>query len=188
MHLTSSDRALAAGIAAAHPLTPTRCIRATGNPLSAESLRDRYQYDPRTGEFLRRVNSKRRPNALVPAGWINKTTGYAELRIDGVCYKAHRLAWLYVYGEWPTEVDHINRSKSDNRIANLREVTRAQNMQNAVTGPKSRTGVRGVAHHPASGKFAAYISRDNKKVWLGVHDTIEQAAVVRRAAERGEQA
>ncbi|MDD0156969.1 HNH endonuclease signature motif containing protein, partial [Shigella flexneri] len=57
--------------------------------------------------------------------------GYNAINIDGVRYFAHRLAWLYVYGEWPKqEIDHIDRNRRNNAISNLRDVSRVVNALN----------------------------------------------------------
>lgn len=153
---------------------------------AAERLRARlmqlFIYDPVAGTFTRKAPARGASVGSV-VGHID-SRGYMTLLIDGKAYRAHRLAWLYVHGVLVDEIDHRNRIKTDFRIDNLRHVTHCENMQNAVTGPKSRTGVRGVAHHPVTGKFAAYISRNRKKRWLGVYATVEEAAAVRRAAEQ----
>lgn len=93
-------------------------------------------YDPDTGLFHRRKTGK-------PAG--SKTAqGYTELWVAGARVYAHRVAWFMSYGDWPEhEVDHINGDRSDNRIANLRDVTRSMNRQNTHK-PKGKSGIVGV--------------------------------------------
>ena len=71
--------------------------------------------------------------------------GYLILKIKGKQYKAHRIAWFLFYGEFPKgEIDHINRNKQDNRISNLRIVSRIDNIKNRLVKPNSDTGVIGV--------------------------------------------
>jgi len=78
-------------------------------------------YDPETGDFWRDGKILKSKN----------TSGYIQFRVKGKKYCAHKLAWLYVYGEYVSgDLDHINRIKDDNRIVNLRKVTRSENCQN----------------------------------------------------------
>lgn len=121
--------------------------------LTAERLRSLLYYDPATGVFTRRVatGSGGRWNIGTVAGHI-LVIGYWSICVDGASYLAHRLSWLYVHGKWPdAEIDHINMLKSDNRIANLRAVSHAQNMQNDH-GPRenTRSGLRGVDWYKTS--------------------------------------
>ena len=78
-------------------------------------------YDKESGKFRR---YKGKPVAS------GANTEYVRIKVDGYDYYAHRLAWFYVYGEWPTMIDHINRDKHDNRIVNLREATYSENSLN----------------------------------------------------------
>ena len=97
---------------------------------------------------------------------------------------AHRLAWFYVYGAWPNgDLDHINGDKLDNRIANLREATRKQNMQNVRQHKHNTSGVKGVAWHSQRNKWRAYIFVDYRQIHLGLFDTKEAAAAARMNAE-----
>lgn len=114
--------------------------------LTAARLRELLRYEPDTGHFFWRAP---RPKARLdlPAG--GKTShGYIHIGVDGTGqHYAHRLAWLYMNGEWPTcEVDHINGDKADNRWANLRGVTSTVNKQNKRS-PQSnnKSGFLGVS-------------------------------------------
>lgn len=114
--------------------------------LTCEQARKRLDYNPETGVFRWRAG----PNAGKLAGRVNGR-GYHQLIVDYHYYQAHRVAWLYVYGEWPAdEIDHINRVKTDNRIVNLRVVSRRENSLNI--GARNRFGVPGVYRLP-SGRY-----------------------------------
>lgn len=90
---------------------------------------------------------------------------------------AHRLAWLYVYGEWPdAEIDHINGNTGDNRISNLRPATRAQNGANRGRQTNNASGVKGVCWHAQSGKWRAMIRISGKSRHLGLFNDIGAAA------------
>jgi HNH endonuclease/AP2 domain len=99
--------------------------------------------------------------------------GYWKIKIDGADYKAHRLAWLYLYGCWPTDqIDHINGIKTDNRISNLRLVTPNQNQQNRKP-KKGGTGIKGVWR--SKNRFIAQIAVNGKSIYLGSFKTKEEA-------------
>jgi hypothetical protein len=130
-------------------------------------------YDKDTGAFVWLKPTKFHPRMLgKEAGSV--ATGYRMIRIDGQKYKAHRLAWLYVYGEIPAlEIDHKNGNKLDNRIANLRLATNSQNQanKNRVSGKKTPKGVRLLA----SGKYQARISFDGRLFCIGTYETESEA-------------
>jgi hypothetical protein len=89
-------------------------------------------YDPETGIFSRR-NGR---GAASQVGYL-MPKGYRIIRVNYHKFLAHRLAWFYVHGEWPPhEIDHVNRRRDDNRIANLRPATRLENAQNICTSPR----------------------------------------------------
>lgn len=131
-------------------------------PVSVEQLRSLLAYDAETGVFTWRASSKGCP---VRAGAVAGTAhalGYIAISIGGRKYLAHRLAWLYVNGAWPElDIDHINGNKRDNRIANLRDTTRAINIQN-----QRRAGL-GTTFHKRDRVWIAQIVVAGQKRHLG---------------------
>src|SRR5215510_1403832 len=98
----------------------------SGRTIEHAELKKLLSYDEKTGLFRWRVPRKGSERGRV--GSYN--LGYIDIRLLGRKYWAHRLAWFYVYGRWPSLLDHINRVKSDNRISNLREVSQKENCNN----------------------------------------------------------
>lgn len=140
--------------------------------LTPERVREILHYDLETGIFTRRRLGK-------IAGTENDS-GYLVIGLDGKYYRAHRLAWLYVYGEWPTElIDHKNRIRTDNRIDNLRQSNRSENTQNTVT-QRSSSGVRGVSR--MGEKWKAQIAIDGKDIYLGLFRTVAEASAAYSSA------
>lgn len=108
-------------------------------------------------------------------------SGYVDITIKRRQYQAHRLAWLYVYGEWPSgEIDHINEDRSDNRISNLRIATRSQNV--IRSNPRSKSGFKGV--YQDGSRWSAQIRVDRKCIYLGSYGSPEEAADVVSRAHR----
>lgn len=137
-------------------------------------LHQRLHYDEQTGVFtwLRSFRGPVKPGDI--AG-VNIGNGYFGITIEKKRYLSHRLAWLYVHGEWPKgQIDHIDGNPANNAIANLRDVSRSQNMQNIRRAKKnSRTGLLGVCE--SRGKFQAAIRVNGKTKTIGRFDTAELA-------------
>lgn len=120
---------------------------------------------------------------LMPNGELRKNVGnlcqgYRQIWIDGTMVNAHRVVWEHVHGAIPSgkEVDHINGQRSDNRIANLRLVTRAENLQNRHAPRKnSRSGVKGVIWNEQSQLWRAIIMNRGVRHHLGSFKTIAAA-------------
>lgn len=154
--------------------------------LTAADVRRELNYDQQTGEFTRKTSFfKTRVGEI--AGSISKSNGYIVVAVCGVQYLAHRLAWLYVHGAWPElHIDHINGIKTDNRIANLREATNGENMQNQRRARRnSKTGLLGVRWNKASGNYVAVITVNRRVINVGSFKTAEDAheAYLRAKAE-----
>src|SRR4030095_14944144 len=113
------------------------------------------------------------------------TGGYIKLSVCNKRYYGHRLAWLYVFGQWPNdELDHINLVTSDNRIANLREATKAQNNSNCSVRSHSKSGKKGVDFVQSTGKWRAKISKNRRRIHLGTFNSPEEAHAAYCAAAR----
>lgn len=142
--------------------------------LTAERVRELFTYDPATGLFTRRVSRRATAKAGDIAGYV-KPSGYRSIWI-GANYMAHRLAWLYVYGKWPAgQIDHINRVRDDNRIANLRIVTHGQNMENRKVQRNNTSGYTGVYPDRGGRRWQARISSNGRWLYLGYFKTPELA-------------
>lgn len=141
-------------------------------------------YNPNTGELRNAVDRNTRAPKNALAGSLT-TDGYISVQLCGKKYQAHRLIWLYVTGEWPQqEIDHINRNRSDNRWVNLRVVTRLENSRNTNGHTKSKSGVKGVAYVSSLKKWQVQMRVCGKTHYIGVYDTICEAANARADAER----
>jgi hypothetical protein len=149
--------------------------------MTAQRLKELFHYDADTGQFTRFRAKGRWPDRV---GAIR--FGYLIIKIDYKLYRAHRLAWLYVHGEWPSDqIDHINGDRADNRISNLRAATNSQNKQNARKARSdSRSGLIGAMWESQKNKWRAVILVDGKKKHLGYFDQAEQAHAVYIEAKR----
>lgn len=151
--------------------------------LTAEYLRSILDYNPETGVLTRTVSTSPRVKVGDVAGSPD-SAGYPKVKVQNRSYTAHRLVWLHYYGTWPKgEIDHINRIKDDNRIANLREVSHEQNMQNKSRYQVNTSGHTGVTWHKLTSKWQAVIRNVQKDVYLGIFDTKEEAIAARKAGE-----
>lgn len=111
--------------------------------------------------------------------------GYLSVSINKRLFLAHRLAWFHFHGVWPEQdIDHINGDRSDNRMANLRSVSRSENLRNAAISSANTSGVRGVDWFKPIGKWRARIRADGKEVTVGYFDAKEDAVAARKEAER----
>ena len=153
--------------------------------LSVERLREVISYDPTTGIFEWKGDNHGNRRHGDIAGHLDKRRGIRQIYIDGILYLAHRLAWLYFYGQWPEDqIDHINCNPSDNRICNLRESTQAENTRNTRIAKNNSSGYKGVSRHPNTTKWRARITYLRVEYHLGLFDTAEEAYAAYCAAAK----
>lgn len=139
------------------------------NPiLTIERLRELLSYDSVTGIFTNLVDRRRCGKSGDTAGSINGRLGYVQIGIDGRRYYAHRLAWFYMTGEWPDQIDHIDRNRAHNAWSNLRECSNSQNQANRRA--TSSEGLKGVTWHDC-GKWMAQINVSSRHIYLGLFDS-----------------
>jgi hypothetical protein len=141
------------------------------------TINEWLRYEPELGVFFWRKSLKNGTKADDVAGGLDGD-GYVVIRLSGRLWRANRLAWLVTHGEIPAglDIDHINGDRSDDRITNLRAVTRSENNQNQRRARKdNKTGMLGVAFHKHSGLFNARIKLSGKSKSLGYFKTPEEA-------------
>jgi hypothetical protein len=150
--------------------------------LTQADLMGRLEYSPDTGAFTHKHKSPRgRVGDIAGSKTID---GYWSLRVCGKTYLAHRLAWLYVHGEWPKhDIDHISGNKSDNRIANLRDVTRSVNCGNQRRARvDNKIGLLGVCK--VDDLYIAQIGVPGRIIKLGKFNTPDEAHSAYLSAKR----
>jgi hypothetical protein len=150
------------------------------NDLDAAELRRLLSYDPETGVFTWRVDVKAGKGMVcVKAGSVAgcfEPRGYHRISVKRTLHQGHRLAWIYMTGEWPKNlIDHINGNKSDNRFSNLREATNAENLSNRLADKTNSTGFKGVYPNKHRPGYSATITTNGKKHYLGYFQTPEEA-------------
>ena len=150
--------------------------------LTQSRLKELLHYDPYTGCFTWRVRKNQCSEIGSVAG--TQVCGYVSITLDRKKYQAHRLAWLYIYGELPAnDVDHINRTRADNRITNLRLATRSENMQNQAHRKTNTSGHIGVVWYERYKKWQAQIRLNCRCIYLGRFTEIADAIAARKAGE-----
>jgi len=146
-------------------------------------LKQQVKYNPTTGVFTWIV-SKSKIQKHANAGTLDKSDGYRKITINGTQYKEHRLAVLYMTGQFPKhQVDHINHIRHDNRWCNLREVTHSQNGKNQKLSILNTTGVSGLHWYEATKKWQVSIRVSGKKKHLGYFINKDDAISARHKAE-----
>ncbi len=155
--------------------------------ITQEYLRERLHYDKDTGIFTwtdSKLNANRARGKK--AGCIYKNGyRYLDLTVNKkpYTYTAHRLAWFYIYGEFPKMMlDHINHNKLDNRISNLREVTHKENQRNKRVNIRNTSGHTGVSFDKTCQKYKAQVTVDGKNKHFGYFQNVEDAAKAAKEA------
>ncbi len=153
--------------------------------ISQKQLKEVLEYNPNTGVFIWKKRISIRITVGKVAGVIAKKGSYERILIGvyGHRYKAHHLAWLYMYGSFPTDlIDHINHDATDNRIVNLRETTHKNNLRNQRVRESNTSGCMGVQKRVLKTKtsWRVGIMVDGKNINLGSFGTFDEAVKARK--------
>ena len=158
-----------------------------GRPsLSAHTrLRELFDYDPDRGVLIAKV--ARRDIAVGDPVMGTNSLGYRQISVDGKQYQAHRLIWLWVTGEWPSQnIDHRDGDRSNNRWNNLRDVCQRVNTENQRTARSTNvsTGLLGAHRRNDTGRFTSRIKHKGKSLCLGQFNSAEEAHAAYVIAKR----
>jgi hypothetical protein len=134
-------------------------------------------FDYVDGKLFWKVANSPRIKVGQEAGYLRKD-GYRYVQIDCKGYRSHRLIFLLHNGYLPTEIDHVDGDLTNNKINNLREATRDQNMFNTKTPRHNTSGIKGVSWYKATGKWSVHIGVNNKKLFFGRYKDLELAELV----------
>ena len=141
--------------------------------LTQNRLKELFSYNPLTGVFTRKVKLAYKSKIGEVVGCLTKA-GYLTAQVNGKLYSLHRLAYLYMTGNWPDITDHINGVKNDNRWTNLRSCTQQQNTFNKKISSNNTSGVKGVCWEASRKKWRVSVSNRN----VGRFDSLEEATIV----------
>lgn len=173
----------------------SKANRSMKSDLSAEEVRNLLEYDPETGVFTWKERTRdsfqtARSFAIWNTQFARRRAGtlgncgYIGIKIDGSRYGAHRLAYVYMTGSWPTDqIDHIDHARANNRWSNLRPATNAENRKNLSIRSDNTSGVVGVYWQKDAGKWRAQIVSNGRHTSLGKFDSFDTAVSARLAAE-----
>lgn len=131
--------------------------------VTQDRLKELMDYDPLTGIFTRKKRTAMRQKIGEAVG-VEMKKGYLKCGIDNKEYFMHRLAWLFMTGDIPNMVDHINQDKKDNRFSNLRSVTNSQNLRNMSRSKRNTSGFTGVSYSNNYQQWVAQIHANGKRM------------------------
>ncbi|WP_440864456.1 HNH endonuclease [Symbiopectobacterium purcellii] len=141
--------------------------------MNKDDLMKEISYEKESGIFRWIKKSQKRKVDDI-AGTLTEL-GYIVICINRKRYRAHYLAWIYLHGETPRLIDHINGNPADNRISTLRKATSSQNAQNSKISKNNKTGLKGVTFKPRTGRWEAQICCNRKSIYLGSFLTPQEA-------------
>lgn len=141
--------------------------------ISQAYLKSIIVYDANKGILIWKKARSNRVKMGQEAGFLSN--GYYSIQLDGKFYRRSRIAWFYVYGEWPQSIDHINHITTDDRISNLRAATLSENQGNRRLNKNNKCGYKGVHFFKRTKKWCAQITINKRGKNLGYFDTPELA-------------
>jgi hypothetical protein len=144
--------------------------------ISHEEVLRRLEYFPLSGEFYWRKTSNKRESIRAGklAGCYNIIHKYFYISLNNTLYATHRLAWFYVYKEWPNTIDHIDNNKSNNKIVNLRNVSQKENTRNRLDSPSFGHNIR-----IKRDKYQVYYNINYVQKTFGAYTLLSTAVLVR---------
>ena len=161
---------------------------------SPERLRQLLRYDEASGKLFWRPRTRDMfPTQRAYSSWVSQRSGqeaftataygYRVSKIDGKMCAAHRVFWAMVHGYWPADdLDHVNGQRDDNRLSNLREATRSQNLCNRSIPAANTSGHKGVYFHKPTEKWRAQIKKNKVSHFLGCFANLDDAIAARNSA------
>lgn len=155
--------------------------------IALEDVRQCFHYDSEDGRLYWKWHPKQNMRTKFLGrefGAKNNKSGYIDGHFLGTHINEHRLIFLYHYGYLPKEIDHIDRDGFNNKIENLRDVTRSQNNLNHNVRKTNKTGIKGVYWHKQTRKWSGSLTINKKKIYLGLFKTLDEAKEAREIAER----
>ena len=149
--------------------------------LTQKLVRDLFTYDEMTGSLVWKVKPAKQISIGTIAG-TSRPDGYTQVKIQGKFYMVHRVIWLLSFNVWPDgDIDHINGNRSDNRLNNLRLVTRKQNLENQKLQASNKSGFRGVSWSNQKKKWRVQINHHGKQYTIGLFNDLLEAAAAAKA-------
>ena len=146
--------------------------------MTQEELKKLVSYDPVTG-VMTLLSCYHKSKEGKKLGCKDKQSGYCRISLNGISHYAHRLAWLYVYGENPKQIiDHINGDKLDNKISNLRLANKSENAVNSKLKINNSTRVKNVSFIKAREMYTVTLHTNGKYKFIGSFKDLELAELV----------
>ena len=162
--------------------------------ITRKDVLNNFTYDKELGGLLWSVDRGSNKVKGINAGTVHTDNrkGKGErkeirIKFNNVTYPVHRLVWLYIHGEWPDEIDHLDGDTLNNKLENLRSCTRLDNQKNIKVRKDTKTGINGVGVQKSTGRYQVRIVIDydggRRRKFLGYFDQIWDAICVRKSAD-----